>query len=148
MSTKKTNPVFQKAKLKAESLLNDPEKTKKLIQAAFNKTDSGKYASSFRAVTGKLNALGRMVRCYVKKEYRDISLQTIVLATAALIYFVWPLDVMADIIPLLGFADDAAIILAVFSSISQDIEKFLAWESSKESGAEVIEYTEIDPPKP
>ena len=71
-----------------------------------------------------------MVRCTISKEYLDTPWQTIVLITAALIYFVSPFDAIPDFLPFIGFIDDAAIISAVFASISKDVEKFIAWEAT------------------
>jgi len=72
-----------------------------------------------------------MVRSTANREYLDTPWQTIVLISAALIYFVSPFDALADFLPLIGFVDDAAIITALFASISKDVEKFTAWETTK-----------------
>ena len=72
-----------------------------------------------------------MVRCSASREYLDTPWQTIVLITAALIYFVSPFDAIADFIPIIGFVDDAAVISVVLASISKDVEKFIAWETTK-----------------
>lgn len=40
-----------------------------------------------------------------------------VILLAALAYFVMPLDAVPDIIPLLGFSDDAAVLAAAFTAV-------------------------------
>jgi uncharacterized membrane protein YkvA (DUF1232 family) len=136
---KNWNKALGNAKHKAEYLLKNPDKTRRLLDSALDKSASAKHASQFSTISDKLQALTRMIRCYINKEYRDIPWQTLTLVTAALIYFVSPLDAIADFIPLLGFADDVAIITAVFSSINHDLEKFLEWERSGIQVAEVID---------
>ena len=84
-----------------------------------------------------------MVRCSASREYLDTPWQTIVIITAALIYFVSPFDAIADFIPFIGFVDDAAIISAVFASISKDVEKFMAWEAGKSAS----DAARISPPE-
>ena len=85
-----------------------------------------------------------MVRYSANREYLDTPWQTIVLITAAIIYFVSPFDAIADFIPFIGYIDDAAIISAVFASISKDVEKFIAWEAGKSaSEADTINSPEL-----
>jgi len=138
------NKHFEGTRLKAAEVLKNPGRTTKLLAKAVSKSSSGKALSQISELSEKIKALVRMVRCYTAREYVDIPWQTLLLITAALIYFVSPFDAIADFIPLIGFADDIAIISAVFSSIIQDVERFTAWEAAKASRAEMIAYTELD----
>ena len=72
----------------------------------------------------------RLVKSWVNKEYRSTPWQTIILAVTAIVYFVTPFDAIFDFIPLLGFADDVAILTAVLSSINHDLDKFIEWEQN------------------
>jgi uncharacterized membrane protein YkvA (DUF1232 family) len=130
--------TLDNATQKAESILNDPRQTNKLLEAAARIVSSGKYAFQLNGITGKIKTLVRMVRCTARKEYLDVPWQSIVLIIAALIYFVSPFDALSDFLPLIGFVDDAAIISAVFASISKDVEKFIAWEAAKSSCDDTI----------
>lgn len=141
---KEGNRLFASAKRKAGTLLKDPDRTKKLLDAAFSRSYSAKNASPLFSLGEKIQAAVRMIRCYIQKEYVDIPWQTIVALTAGLIYFVSPFDALADFIPLLGFADDAAVLTAVLASINQDLERFLAWERSKRDDAESAPYEIIE----
>ncbi|MCF8382212.1 MAG: DUF1232 domain-containing protein [Chlorobium sp.] len=141
---KEGNRLFASAKKKAGTLLKDPDRTKKLLDAAFSRTYSAKNASPIFSLGEKIQAAVRMIRSYMQKEYVDIPWQTIVALTAGLIYFVSPFDALADFIPLLGFADDAAVLATVLASINQDLERFLAWERSKRDDAETAPYEIID----
>lgn len=132
------NKHFEQTSLKAASVIKNHRKTTKLLAAAVSKSSSGKALSQISEISEKIKALVRMVRCYSAREYLDVPWQTMLLITAALIYFVSPFDAIADFIPLIGFADDIAIISAVFSSIIQDVDRFIAWEKAKSSGAEMI----------
>ncbi|NTV06059.1 MAG: DUF1232 domain-containing protein [Chlorobiaceae bacterium] len=140
---KKMTTTLDNATQKADSILNDPRQTNKLLDAAARIVSSGKYSFQISGITGKIKTLVRMVRCTARKEYLDVPWQTIILIIAALIYFVSPFDALADFLPLVGFVDDAAIISALFTSISRDVEKFIAWETTKTSSvAEIINSSE------
>jgi uncharacterized membrane protein YkvA (DUF1232 family) len=56
--------------------------------------------------------------------------QTIVLAIAAVVYFVNPFDLIPDLIPVIGYLDDATIVGFVIASIGGDIANFRDWEQS------------------
>ena len=124
------SPEFQQAKNKAEEYARDPEKAKKLIDDAFAKA-KGKNKGPLGEVWRYLTAIIRLARAYFNKQYTDVPWQTIVLAIAALIYFVSPLDLIADFIPVVGYLDDAAIIIFVVNSIKADLDNFLEWEDDQ-----------------
>ena len=71
-----------------------------------------------------------MIRAYVKKQYTEVSLSTILLATAALIYVVNPMDIVPDYLIGLGQMDDAAVILLVLQMIHMDLEKYKMWQKA------------------
>ncbi len=124
------SPEFQKAKNKAEEYARDPEKAKKLVDEAMKKAN-GKNKGPLGEVWRYLTALIRLTRAYFNKRYTDVPWQTIVLAIAALIYFVSPIDLIPDFIPVAGYLDDAAIISFVVASIKADLDNFLEWEDDQ-----------------
>jgi len=128
MTTKEK--AYERARKKAEKVVGDPEKVKKIVDSALNKASSAGYSSQFQEITDKLQALVRLVKSWVNKEYRSTPWQTIILAVTAIVYFVTPFDAIFDFIPLLGFADDVAILTAVLSSINHDLDKFIEWEQN------------------
>ncbi|TLU88590.1 MAG: DUF1232 domain-containing protein [Chlorobium sp.] len=122
--------IFEQTKERARVLLGNPGKTGKLIDDVLRMTSSGKMAPQISGLADKIRSLVRMVKCYIRKEYLDVPWQTIVLATAALVYFVSPVDAISDFLPVIGFTDDAAVLLAVLASIGKDLYRFIAWETS------------------
>ncbi|MCW8795932.1 MAG: YkvA family protein [Chlorobium sp.] len=128
MTTKEK--AYERARKKAEKVVGDPEKVKKIVNSALNKASSAGYSSQFQEIADKLQALVRLVKSWINKEYRSTPWQTIILAVTALVYFVTPFDAIFDFIPLLGFADDVAILTAVLSSINHDLDKFIEWEQN------------------
>lgn len=86
------------------------------------------------SVRDKFLTVGRMIKAYAMGDYRDLRWKTVLLLVAAIIYFVNPLDLIPDIVPLTGFTDDFAILLWVYNSVGQEIEKFITWEKSRLQG--------------
>lgn len=75
--------------------------------------------------------LGRLIKAYALGQYREIPWKTILLIVAAVIYFVNPLDLVPDLIPLTGLTDDFAVLLWVYNAVSNEIDKFLRWEKNR-----------------
>jgi len=83
-----------------------------------------------RDVKEKFFTMGRMMKAYVKGEYRQIPWKPLLLIAAAVIYFVNPIDLIPDWIPGLGLTDDLGILLTVYNAVGHEIEKFIAWEKA------------------
>ena len=122
--------MFERARKAAEETLRDPEKIRNVIDTALHMAGSASTSSPLHDLSDKFQALVRLVRAYVNRQYRVVPWQTITLAVAALIYFVNPLDAIADFLPLVGFFDDAAVLTAVLASINHDLNAFLDWEKN------------------
>ena len=71
-----------------------------------------------------------MLRAYINGDYRQIPWKSLLMILGSLIYFMMPLDLIRDFIPITGFADDISIIFLVFGSINEDVENFLEFERS------------------
>jgi uncharacterized membrane protein YkvA (DUF1232 family) len=125
---------FKSAKSKAQWVAQNREKLIALIRAVVLKLQNTEDRHELiDKAKNKLYTLVRMLKAYVKGEYKGIPWKTIVLITAGLIYFVNPFDLVPDMIPVAGLLDDAAIILWIFTTIGKDVEAFDNWESAKAS---------------
>ena len=71
-----------------------------------------------------------MIRAYAKKQYTDVSIATILLSIAALIYVVNPMDVVPDFMIGIGQLDDAAAIVLVLQMIQMDLNKYKKWQEA------------------
>ena len=147
ISVRKTKPtkkeiekVIEKTKSKAEEYARDPNKAKKLLDDAVKKTKNyEKNRGPLAEVWSYMTALFRLLRAYIRKDYRDIPWGPIVLVIVAIIYFVSPIDLISDILPGIGLIDDAAIIAFVVAQIKADLDNFLAWEVEKSNNEDNAE---------
>ena len=110
-------------------MIEDQSFISNLLDNAFAKL--GGLTEQLYDAQDQLLGLIRMVRAWLKREYRDVSPKAIVAMLAAIIYFVNPVDLISDMIPILGFLDDITIISYVVTVFNKEIEKFMAWEQSQ-----------------
>lgn len=85
---------------------------------------------SVASAKDQLSVFSRIASAYVSGKYRDISWKSILIVLAAIIYFLNPIDLVPDMIPVLGLTDDFSVLLWVYNTISSEVDKFLAWERS------------------
>lgn len=68
-----------------------------------------------------------LVRSYIKKDYTDIPIGTIIGIVSTLIYILSPADLIPDGIPGVGFLDDLILLSWVLKLIHSDIEEYKKW---------------------
>lgn len=125
MSDKKPRG-FNKAEGKAEKLLTNEKKLNSQLKSAIEKAFEQK--DKLKSVWVDLQTLFRLISAWLRKDYKKVPWKSILYATTAIIYFLNPLDIIPDFIPLAGLIDDISIIGFVIKSIKGDIDKFLLWE--------------------
>lgn len=125
---------FRRSKVRAGRYARNGLSMLTLIKQALGKSESlkGEAGLGFRE---KIGLLSRLVKAYVAGEYRQIPSKTLISTLAALIYFVSPIDFIPDVLPVLGFADDIALLVWLFNSLNGDLENFKIWEREQERAA-------------
>ncbi len=108
----------------AEELLKDVDKLERFLQRLEKKLKTIPIAGNKLAV---LPTMISLVRNYMKKEYTDIPIGTVIAIISALIYFVSPIDIVPDSIPVIGYFDDAAVVGACWKLVESDIDEYERW---------------------
>ena len=129
MTHYKEHSKFKNAKARAERILSNPEKLKNLIAMALDKLNTmDKNKSAVGDFFRRIKVFTRMIKAYVKGEYRAIPWKMVVMLVAGLVYFVMPLDILPDFIPVTGFLDDITLIVWIFNNFKSEIDAFETWE--------------------
>ncbi len=105
----------------------------------------GRHPSALRRVSRDAAALLRMAREALSGHYRQVPKRTLIAALAALIYLADPLDLIPDVLPMVGLLDDAMVFAWVVRQVRRDIDAFLAWEREW-GGALDVDGTEVAAP--
>ncbi|MFT5135623.1 MAG: uncharacterized membrane protein YkvA (DUF1232 family) [Arenicella sp.] len=122
--------AYKKARALVKSTMQSPDRMLDLVANAQSKAGQnrgGKLAGVFDSISASF----RLLKAYAAGEYRQISLESMALLVASIIYFVMPFDAVPDFIVALGLLDDAALLAWTFRSIAGDIEAFIGWEKDQ-----------------
>lgn len=75
-----------------------------------------------------------MLKDYVKGDYKQVPWRTIAVLVGSLAYVVAPLDLIPDVIPIIGWSDDCLALAGALSFAKMDLEEYKAWKSRKNCG--------------
>ena len=112
---------------RADGLVRSKELLKNLATQAVRKL-SGTASMRIDRVRDELILCIALVRSWIHGEYDGVSRQTIVAVTAALLYFVVPLDVIPDFLIGVGFIDDASVVGYVMTMLAAEMDTFRRWQ--------------------
>lgn len=108
----------------AKEVLNNSDKMERFLQRLERKLKIIPLAGEKLAA---VPVMASLIKSYVKKEYTDVPIGTIVVVISALTYVISPIDLIPDSIPVLGYFDDAAVVAACWKLVESDIEEYTQW---------------------
>lgn len=113
---------------------NDQERIDRLLEREPGLTTKVKeLGASPRAMLRRLaedvQTILRMLKAWRAGAYHP-SRRSITIAILALGYFLNPLDLVPDFIPVLGLLDDLLVYLAVMMLLRSELDRFRKWEAA------------------
>lgn len=119
---------YRQASGKAGRYVANSSRMLELLRQVGLRIQSMGLVGGVSGIREQLLTLMRLVRAYATGEYRDVSMKSLVSVLAVLIYFVSPIDLIPDFLPVIGVTDDVALVLWLFKSINEEITHFADWE--------------------
>ena len=120
----------------AEEILNDKNKWEKFKVKFESFLHKAYDIPVLGTVIDDIISMYQLVESYVKREYTDIPLTSIISILAALVYVISPIDLIPDFIPVIGYLDDAAVVTLVLGlGVGHDLEKYKSWQEKLRDNA-------------
>ncbi|PWS30802.1 YkvA family protein [Pedobacter paludis] len=129
LNRQKILDFFKKSQNRATVILNDKTKAGETIQDALGKAVTNK--GELEGVWSKLLLLFAVSKDYVNGDYTEIPKRSIIAIVGGLVYFLSPIDVLPDFVPVLGFIDDIFVLNLVYKQVLKDLEKYKIWKESQ-----------------
>lgn len=118
---------LEKGYVEAEEILKDIDKLERFLQRLEKKLKTIPLAGE---KLSHIPVMVSLVKSYTKREYTDIPIGTIIAVISALVYFVSPIDIIPDSIPVLGYFDDAAVVAACWALVESDVDEYIKWREA------------------
>ena len=122
--------AWNDARRKAEEYVRDPKKTQDLITTALNKASARRSGGEgvLDDIWEYLQLLSRLVQASLSREYTGLSGKSLTLIVAAVLYYVSPIDIIPDFLPIAGLLDDVSVLAFALRSIKSELDAFRQWE--------------------
>jgi len=141
LNRQKILDFFKRSESKASVILKDKSKANDTIKEALGKAVTNK--GQLEGVWAKMVLLFAVAKDYVNGDYTEIPKRSIIAILGGLIYFLSPIDVVPDFVPVLGFIDDVFVLNLVYKQVLKDLEKYKIWKDAQINYIEDADATEI-----
>lgn len=125
----------------AKNLINNNEKLNQFL----DKAEAYLSKSSSKGLQKAATVIS-MIRDYASGAYTEIPTNAIIGLVACLVYMVLPVDIIPDVIPVVGMVDDIGVVMVTIKSFDKDIDNYIAWKNSqgKAKKTESLEEAVVD----
>lgn len=121
---------FRNAKGKAGRYARNSTRLFELVKDVVGKLQTVGFKGNLGEFQASVQLLIRMVKAYASGEYKDLPWKSLVSIIAVLIYFVSPIDLIPDFLPVIGITDDVALVVWLVKTLGDDVRKFAEWEKA------------------
>ena len=124
--------LLDKGIAEAQGLIEDPSRIDDLLVQLENKL---KEVPKIGETLSDLPTMIAMVKGYVTREYSEVSPKVIAVLVGAFIYLVKKKDIVPDNIPVIGIADDLAVLGLALTLCKPELAAFKEFRDGKEPAA-------------
>ena len=128
LSEEQVKEALESGYAQSEALLNDKDELDDFLYRLEQKINDMPFVGKKFSMIPVMISL---VKNYVQGKYTTVPYGTILAILSALIYFLAPIDIVPDFIPLAGYIDDMAVLGLCMNMVSIDIETYEKWRQAQ-----------------
>ena len=128
LSEEQVKEALESGYAQSEALLNDKDELDDFLYRLEQKINDMPFVGKKFSMIPVMISL---VKNYVQGKYTTVPYGTILAVLSALIYFLAPIDIVPDFIPLAGYIDDMAVLGHCMNMVSIDIETYEKWRQAQ-----------------
>ena len=128
LSVDQAREIIENGIAQAQELLSDPAKIEQLLQQLQEKLKE--LPAGAGEALSNIPLMAQMVKSYVTKEYSEVSPKVIASLVSAFLYLVTAKDLIRDDIPVLGIADDVAVIALAMKINENELAAYKQWREA------------------
>jgi len=125
---KDVETAFEKEKGEAAVILQDEKKTDALMKKVMKVCEQLSRIPVVGDFFAEVPLACMFVQDFVKGNYREVPLATILSVAGALCYLVLPADLIPDFIPVIGYLDDATVFSMALGAAHNDLMAYAQWK--------------------
>ena len=125
--------VIEEGSQAAENVIGNPAQIDSLLDEVTEKV-SGLPETVTTAFTN-IPLMANMIKSYVTGEYTQVSPKVVISLVSAFLYLVKKKDIIPDNVPVLGLADDLAVVGIVMAINEAELAAYEAWREGRVEAA-------------
>ena len=118
--------ILDKATAEAKDFVNNPSRMDALLIQLEEKL---RQVPAIGETVSGLPVMIAMVKSWIKKEY-EVSPKVLAIMAGAFLYLIKGKDLIPDSIPVLGIADDVAVLGVALKLVEKDVQAYRQWRDA------------------
>ncbi len=115
----------------AEEIIKNPSKVDDIL---IQLEDKLKAVPVIGSTLSDIPLMVAMIKAWIKKEYTVVSPKVIACLIGAVIYLIKKKDLISDSVPIVGYADDLAVLGLALKLSDKELKAFSEWRAAQTGG--------------
>ena len=123
--------LLDKGIQEAQQVIQDPSKVDEILVQLEEKL---KEVPKIGETLSEVPLMIAMIKAWITKDYTEVSPKVIACLVGAVIYLIKKKDLISDSIPIIGHADDLAVLGLALKLSEKELKAFAEWRASQAGG--------------